>query len=340
VAGLYKRGAAWYLSWVESGRQRRRSLGAVTRAEAETARRAKEAQLGAVAGAGPSFAEWAQVYAEWHAQEYPDSYYRVEQILRCHLIPAFGDTPLAALTRDAAEAYKAERLAKVSGGTAQKEWRTLQALLNRAVELGRIDANPLAHVRGPRNLRSRPPRWYTAEELQAIYTRELGPHQFVTDADRDLHMRYRWTWQLMANTGLRRGEAQQLQWQDVAGDELRVVSDEHARTKSGRWRVVPISPGASEALEGLSPVGRRRGPVLPPTTPQSLTRAFGRTLKRLDLDGSLHCLRHTYCSHLVQAGVPLRVVQQLAGHAHHSTTERYAHLAPANLASAAAQLRL
>lgn len=43
---------------------------------------------------------------------------------------------------------------------------------------------------------------------------------------------------------------------------------------------------------------------------------------------SLHSLRHTYISHLVMAGIPLRVVQKLTGHAHHSTTERYAHLAP------------
>jgi hypothetical protein len=41
-----------------------------------------------------------------------------------------------------------------------------------------------------------------------------------------------------------------------------------------------------------------------------------------------HVCRHTFCSHLVMRGVPLRVVQVLAGHTSYKTTERYAHLTP------------
>jgi site-specific recombinase XerD len=44
--------------------------------------------------------------------------------------------------------------------------------------------------------------------------------------------------------------------------------------------------------------------------------------------GTVHDLRHTYASHLVLAGVPLRMVQELLGHASIRTTERYSHLAP------------
>lgn len=48
-----------------------------------------------------------------------------------------------------------------------------------------------------------------------------------------------------------------------------------------------------------------------------------------------HTLRHTYASRLVQKGVSLYVVQRLMGHKSIRMTERYAHLAPENLASAA-----
>ena len=40
-------------------------------------------------------------------------------------------------------------------------------------------------------------------------------------------------------------------------------------------------------------------------------------------------LRHTFCSHLAMNGVPVRAIQEVAGHRHLSTTMRYMHLSPA-----------
>lgn len=55
--------------------------------------------------------------------------------------------------------------------------------------------------------------------------------------------------------------------------------------------------------------------------------------------GSLHRLRHTFCAHMVMAGVPLRRVQILAGHANYATTEKYyAHLTTEGDAAAVATL--
>jgi site-specific recombinase XerD len=41
-----------------------------------------------------------------------------------------------------------------------------------------------------------------------------------------------------------------------------------------------------------------------------------------------HTGRHTFASHLAMRGVPLKVIQELLGHASIVTTQRYAHLAP------------
>lgn len=146
MAGIYKRGQSWYLSFVEGGRQVRRSLGAVTEAEAQAARVAHESRCAVAAAAGPTFAVWAARYATWHQAEYPDSYFRVEQILRTQLVPAFGGLPLMALDRAAVEAFKARRLEQVAAGTVVKELRTLQAALNAAVSWEVIPRNPVANL--------------------------------------------------------------------------------------------------------------------------------------------------------------------------------------------------
>jgi site-specific recombinase XerD len=43
----------------------------------------------------------------------------------------------------------------------------------------------------------------------------------------------------------------------------------------------------------------------------------------------VHVLRHTFCSHLAMNGAPARAIQELAGHADLTTTQRYMHLSPA-----------
>ena len=96
-------------------------------------------------------------------------------------------------------------------------------------------------------------------------------------------------WRLLANTGMRRTEAQQLRWIDVTDSHLRVVSSDSERTKSGKWRSVPLSDGAQEALEHLRALTRESAYVLPPRQGASLTRAFGKALDRASLEGSLHC---------------------------------------------------
>ena len=51
-------------------------------------------------------------------------------------------------------------------------------------------------------------------------------------------------------------------------------------------------------------------------------------------NSGVHVLRHTFCSHLAMRGAPARAIQELAGHADLSTTQRYMHLSPAALEGA------
>ena len=79
---------------------------------------------------------------------------------------------------------------------------------------------------------------------------------------------------------------------------------------------------------------------LSPFAGDTLTHRFAGVIKTAGVGGHLHMLRHTFCSHLVMAGVSLRAVQLLAGHSSYAITERYAHLAPGNKTEAVNKVRL
>jgi integrase len=222
------------------------------------------------------------------------------------------------------ERWKADRMQTVSRESVAKELRTLHAVLEKAIEWKEIGENAAQYVEPPKNLNSEPIHWYTRSQLALLYKRRHGA-----------------TWRLLANTGMRRGEAMQLRWDhvDLKARHIRVLSTTAERTKSGKWRTIPLSDAACTTLRKMR---QRRAVdyVLPRITLESLSRAFLKDVARLGLPGSLHSLRHTYGAHLVMAAVPLRTVQVLMGHASFKTTERYAHLAPDYLKDQALRISL
>lgn len=328
MATIYARGKCWYINWSEGGVQRRESLGEISKHEADTIRRAKELELRTgkrIFVASRIFDEHLDEYLTWHRSEFPDSHYRVEQICRQHLT-AFNGKPLAMIANTDIELWKAQRIQVVSRESVAKEFRTLKAVLEKAVEWGRgIEKNPCQYVEEPKSLDSEPIHWYTKPQLAKLYRCHHGL-----------------TWKFLANTGLRRGEAKQLRVDrvDLARKVIQVVSSSGARTKSGKWREVPLSDNAIEAVTALIEQHGHTGFVTPRITNESLSRAFLKDVGRLGLGGSLHSLRHTYGAHMVMAGVPLRTLQILMGHANIKTTERYAHVGKDHLRDKARRVNL
>lgn len=327
MATLYFRGQSWYLNWSEGGIQRRKSLGRISAVDAEILRKAKELELATgrqVFVPSARFEDHLGRYLTWHRTEYPDSHYRVKQIADQHF-GKFCGKALSQISSVDVEAWKIERMTRVSRESVAKELRTLHAVFEKAIEWksGMIE-NAARYVEPPKNLKSEPMQWYTRGQLQKLYKCLHGA-----------------TWRLLANTGMRRSEARQLRWSQIDRTRgvIMVLSSELERTKSGRWREIPLSDGARKALRQLRK-SQIKLHVLPRITAPSLSRAFLKDAARLGLPGSLHSLRHTYAAHLVMAGVPLRTVQVLMGHASFKTTERYAHLAPDHLRDQASKVSL
>jgi integrase len=319
VATVYQRGDCWYLNWRENGRQWRRSLGKIDAGAAEKEKRAVEARLTLGLEAtphSPTLSEWIDDYCDSLEAEGKGKKRRSE--LR-HAKQRLGHLHIASLPARLVEDYLVSRLRDAKPETVGKEIRLLKAAMNRAVALEIIERNPIAGIKPPRGVTSKAVTFYTKRQLEALYKadRELAP-----------------LWRFMVNTGLRRGEFAKAHRSDVVGGVLRVESTEEGRTKSGRWREVPLNVHAKAALKLL---GKDR---LSPYAADTLTHRFAKVATAAGVDGNLHLLRHTFCSHLVMAGVSLRAVQLLAGHSTVAVTERYSHLAPSKKAEAVNMVRL
>ena len=119
------------------------------------------------------------------------------------------------------------------------------------------------------------------------------------------------------------------------------------RGKGKKERLVPIGEPALKAIEvywqllsqrpaGQSPVFQGETKLRAPLSPRILDHRLKKYLALAGLDPSLtpHKLRHSYATHLLDAGADLRSVQELLGHAHLVTTQVYTHLTTERLKKA------
>ena len=326
-----KRGGNWQLHWIEGGQQFRRSLLTADRATAERYRLAKAAELATgtrIIARAPTLDDFLERYLVWYATSHPTA-----AKARSALKPwraQFGRTQIDALKPIMLEEFAALRLRTLAPETVGKELRTMKAAMVRAVKWGESDVNPFVHIDAPRGVLDAAVEWYESHHLAKLYAANPERAHF---------------WRFLANTGLRRAEALKARRSDIhahsvigsvrAEQILRVESTEAGRTKSGRWREVPLNDAAVACLAKMGAVR-----LFPAVHMDTLSKMFSRDAKRAGVGGSIHKLRHTFCSHLVSAGVPLRVVQALAGHSSITVTERYSHLAPASKLDAVKRVEL
>ncbi|HSP02887.1 MAG TPA: tyrosine-type recombinase/integrase [Acidimicrobiales bacterium] len=198
---------------------------------------------------------------------------------------------------------------------------------------GVVSADPTVGLRAPAG-GSRLPRVLRQDELDVLLDQ---PPAAVDDDPPHRRVRDDAVIELLYGSGLRVAEVCGLRADDVdlTAGTVRVLG------KRSKWRQVPLTPGAVEAIDAWLRTGRAelataqspddlvflnlRGRALTP-------RDCRRILDRRAVDPTHpHALRHTFATHLLDGGADLRAVQELLGHSDLSTTQRYTHVSASRL---------
>jgi len=196
---------------------------------------------------------------------------------------------------------------------------TVRSCFNFFVRRQLLPRNPARDVRGPRVPRK------LAGFLPIDDTVALLNAPALSSRARD-----RAIFELLYASGLRVAELAGLNVDDVDRSErtVRVLG------KGGRERVVPFGAKAADALEAYldgRPPGRgplftnARGGRLSVRGVYTIVRQGARAAG-LTRRVTPHTLRHTFATHLLDAGADLRMIQELLGHRRLSTTQRYTHV--------------
>jgi integrase len=254
------------------------------------------------------------------------------RLLRLHLLPAFGKRRLDQIDERAIDAYTVDKLEHITPRGKQIEPASVNQHLKLLGRMFRI-----AH------------KWKLVREVPQITLLKERKTDFdfldFEEADAFLaavaEHRPQWhSYMVVAiRTGLRVGEMVALRWQDVDLDRGRLQvcraysskTKTFETTKNDKVRELPLTWDAADALraqrdrvDGELVFAREDGGHFEHHATQY---ALDKITERIGMRHvHNHVLRHTFASHAVMRGIPIRQVQEWLGHGSIVVTMKYAHL--------------
>lgn len=227
---------------------------------------------------------------------------------------------------------------KLSRAAIQLRFCALRSFYRFLIQRGEVETSPIKNLALPR-LEKRLPKFLTPRQmielLNAPLTELAAGKQSSEEIDPTPFLRDVAILETIYSCGLRISELCGLQAQDINWNEQIV----RVRGKGKKERLVPVGAPALAAIRNywnkLNPPAGMDTPVflakthrLKPMYPRLVQLRLKRYLALAGLDPHLtpHQLRHSYATHLLDAGADLRSVQELLGHAHLVSTQIYTHL--------------
>ncbi len=212
--------------------------------------------------------------------------------------------------------------------TMARKLSALRSFFKYLVRQGVLEANPADAIITPKQEKNIPAYLPVDEMFRLLDSIQTG---------KLLDLRNRAVFETLYSCGIRVSELVSMNTFDVdfKGSVIRVLG------KGSRERIVPIGQKALRAIStyrqqvqaqcGISP--DVNGPLFLNKNNGRLTaRSVARILEKLAkacgllIPVSPHTMRHTFATHMLDAGADLRVVQELLGHRSLSTTQKYTHV--------------
>ena len=208
--------------------------------------------------------------------------------------------------------------------TAGRRLSSVRSFLKYLIREGYLKTNPAKLVTTPKAERHLP-KFLTVDDVFALID--------SPDTIGVLHARDKAILELLYSSGLRVSEVCGLTAEDVNTREGLVK----VKGKGRKERIVPLGSKAAEAIRGYMTekiLLKKKSKTLflnksgTPLSERSIRRIVVKYSRLIGVSGQIgpHTIRHTFASHLLQAGADLRVIQELLGHASLSTTQKYTHL--------------
>jgi len=217
---------------------------------------------------------------------------------------------------------------KLSRSSTARHLSALRTFFRFLMREGDVDANPARVVATPKREKHLP---------SVMQPSDIALLLEQPDVSTPLGKRDRAFLELMYASGLRISELVGIDVDDI---ELRARLVK-VRGKGSKERIVPFGSKAEEAVRAYMTVRNAppehnalfvnyRGDRI---TARSVRRLFEKYVRAAALRAGIspHTMRHSFATHLLNAGADLRGIQELLGHASLSTTQKYTHLADSEL---------
>jgi len=288
-------------------------------------------------------AEWLEPFLDFLAKERRYSVYTVrnyrqafEDFYRWLRSGGKWDRGFAVLTARDMRDFVIEGQRRFSRRTLHNHVSGLRAFFRYWQRRGKLARNPFTGVPLPK-LEKALPKFLTESQVTQLLN---GPTRLLENESIDAFTawRDRLVLELLYGGGLRVSELVALNYDavDFGSGTARVLG------KGRKERICPLGRVAMAVLTKFRDnYARATGPADPvlvtPKHERLTVRAVQLLVKRylaladLPMDLSPHKLRHSYATHLLNAGADLRAVQELLGHANLATTQIYTHTSVARL---------